>query len=141
MERLLYQKIYEKISSKKSSKTLGGLASFLITDIPHGIGTISEKTIKRGFQKFLNSEILEKYNNTNKIESENQYIPDVNTLNILSVYLDYKSFSDFCSSNKDHSLKIEKSKNNVSVYQSSNGTSFGNLNAQGDINIFPKNDV
>lgn len=138
MEKLLYQKVFEKGVGIKSANTLGQLANFLAEDITgkKKYPVISSKTLKRGFQEYLEQEIVEKFKwPFKKNEFEIKYIPGLETLNILSIYMSYESFSDFCQKNKVEEKEVEqpKQKNNITVYQENNGKVFGDVNVKESI--------
>ena len=134
MEKLLYQKVFEKGVGMKSASTLGQLSSFLAKDIEDvSKSVINPKTLIRGFRNYVESEILSKYRSSHNFFN---YSPHVDTLKILSIYMGYESFSDFCQKNKvveKEELEQKKQKNNITVYQENNGKVFGDVNVKESI--------
>lgn len=130
MEKLLYQKVFEKGVGMKSATTLGQLSSFLAKDIEEVYKyVVNPKTLIRGFRIYVESEILLKYRSSHSCVN---YSPHVDTLKILSIYMGYESFSDFCQKNKveEEEVKQPKQKNNITVYQENNGKVFGDVNVK-----------
>jgi hypothetical protein len=133
MEKLLYTKVFEKGVGMKSASTLGQLSSFLSKDIDDVCNyVINPKTLLRGFRIYVESEILIKYRSS---YSYVNYSPHVDTLKILSIYMGYESFSDFCQKNKVEEKEVEqpKQKNNITVYQQNNGKVFGDVKVKESI--------
>ncbi len=135
MEKLLYQKVFEKVSDMKSATSLGQLSSFLANDIEEVLSyNVNPKTFNRGFRIYLEPNVLAQFQSSRSCVG---YSPHIDTLKILSLYIGYESFSDFCQKNKVEKEEVEqpKQKNNITVCQENNGKVFGDVNVREGINF------
>lgn len=148
MEALLYQKVFEKAQSIKSANNLGEIATFLARvlddkDLISNGYKISPRTLKRGFIEYLDPQLLNNFKwSREKDYKKEKYVPNLGTLDLLSIYLGYKNFAGFSADNMDKEMVDEKEKKDktnsttIEVYQyGPNNKSVGDISSEGDVNL------
>ncbi|MDV3663179.1 hypothetical protein CMU51_03805 [Elizabethkingia anophelis] len=96
-KRILVQKVFEKARKEYGDTSINSLAEYLSNEIEKRYGFIRSV---RAYTRYYST----------LIEDNKNYNFDGATLNILSKYLDYQNFDDFCKN-----ISIEKEKGDTTV--------------------------